>query len=170
QQANAYYAAFRLPDTLFSLIAGGALSSAGIPVLLNARQKQGEEAGSRLISVVLTSLLAVFALLILAVEIFTPALVTRVLAPGFDAPTAGLSAARTRIMLIHPNIFLLGCRATPVLNSRNQFLLTGLSIVSHNVTLILSILALKFFPQMGIYGPTAGVVAGAVLQTLILAP
>ena len=26
--ANAYYAAFRLPDTLFSLIAGGALSSA----------------------------------------------------------------------------------------------------------------------------------------------
>src|SRR5262245_1777932 len=30
--ANAYYAAFRLPDTLFSLIAGGALSSAFIPV------------------------------------------------------------------------------------------------------------------------------------------
>jgi putative peptidoglycan lipid II flippase len=27
-EANAYYAAFRLPDTLFSLIAGGALSSA----------------------------------------------------------------------------------------------------------------------------------------------
>src|SRR5579871_5109809 len=31
--ANAYYAAFRLPDTLFSLVAGGALSSAFIPVL-----------------------------------------------------------------------------------------------------------------------------------------
>jgi putative peptidoglycan lipid II flippase len=32
QQANAYYAAFRLPDTLFSLISGGALYSAMIPV------------------------------------------------------------------------------------------------------------------------------------------
>src|SRR3990172_11932751 len=70
-EANAYYAAFRLPDTLFSLIAGGALSSAMIPVLLNARQKEGEASGWRLISVVLTLLLSVFALLILAVEIFT---------------------------------------------------------------------------------------------------
>src|SRR5690349_20488433 len=62
-QANAYYAAFRLPDTLFSLIAGGALSSAVIPVLLNARQKEGEAAGWRLISVVLTSLLLALAVI-----------------------------------------------------------------------------------------------------------
>src|ERR687891_185439 len=68
QQANAYYAAFRLPDTLFSLIAGGARSSAMIPVLLNARQNEGEGSGWRLISIVLTSLLAVFALLVMAVE------------------------------------------------------------------------------------------------------
>src|SRR5690242_4498017 len=39
-EANAYYAAFRLPDTLFSLIAGGALSSAMIPVLLAARREE----------------------------------------------------------------------------------------------------------------------------------
>ena len=71
-EASAYYAAFRLPDTLFSLIAGGALSSAMIPVLLNARQNEGEASAWRLISIVLTSLLSVFALLILAVEIFTP--------------------------------------------------------------------------------------------------
>jgi len=169
-QANAYYAAFRLPDTLFSLIAGGALSSAVIPVLLNARQKEGEASGWRLISVVLTLLLLVFAVIILAVEVFTPLLVTRVLAPGFDAPTANLTVTLTRIMLIQPIILLLGSVATAVLNSRNQFLLTGLSIVSHNVTLILSILALKLFPQIGIFAPTAGVVAGAILQTLILAP
>src|ERR1041384_5302985 len=170
QQANAYYAAFRLPDTLFSLIAGGALSSAMMPVLLNARQREGEAAGWRLISVVLTSLLLTFAVIILAVEIFTPLLVTRLLAPGFDAPTSALTVTLTRIMLIQPIILLFGSVATAVLNSRNQFLLTGLSIVSHNVTLILSILALKFFPQMGIYAPTAGVVAGAILQTVILAP
>jgi hypothetical protein len=29
-KANAYYAAFRLPDTLFSLIAGGALSAPSV--------------------------------------------------------------------------------------------------------------------------------------------
>jgi putative peptidoglycan lipid II flippase len=169
-EANAYYAAFRLPDTLFSLIAGGALSSAMIPVLLNARQKDGEASSWRLISVVLTSLLAVFALLILAVEIFTPALVTRVLAPGFDPNTSDLTVALTRIMLIQPMILLLGSVATAVLNSRNQFLLTGLSVVSHNVSLIASILALKLFPGLGIFAPTAGVIGGAILQALILSP
>ena len=170
QQANAYYAAFRLPDTLFSLIAGGALSSAVIPVLLNARQKDGEASGWRLISVVLTALLSVFALLILAVEIFTPALVTHLLAPGFDAATSDLTVRLTRVMLIQPIILLLGSVATAVLNSRNQFLLTGLSIVSHNVSLIASILILKLIPNLGILGPTLGVIAGAILQTLILAP
>jgi putative peptidoglycan lipid II flippase len=170
QQANAYYAAFRLPDTLFSLIAGGALSSAMIPVLLNARQKEGEASGWRLISLVLTSLLLVFAIIIIAVEIFTPALVTRVLAPGFDKQTADLTVALTRIMLIQPMILLLGSVATAVLNSRNQFLLTGLSIVSHNVSLIVSILILKLFPNLGIFGPTAGVIGGAILQTMILSP
>jgi len=169
-QANAYYAAFRLPDTLFSLIAGGALSSAMIPVLLNARQKEGEESGWRLISVVLTCLLSVFALLILAVEIFTPALVTRLLAPGFDSETSDLTVRLTRIMLIQPMILLLGSVATAVLNSRNQFLLTGLSIVSHNVSLIASILMLKLFPNLGIFGPTLGVIGGAILQALILSP
>ncbi len=170
QQANAYYAAFRLPDTLFSLIAGGALSSAMIPVLLNTRQKDGEESGWRLISVVLTSLLLVFAIIVLAVEIFTPVLVTRVLAPGFDAQTSSLTVTLTRIMLIQPMILLLGSVATAVLNSRNQFLLTGLSIVSHNVSLIASILILKLFPDLGIFGPTVGVIGGAILQGLILSP
>ena len=169
-QANAYYAAFRLPDTLFSLIAGGALSSAMIPVLLNARQKEGEAAGWRLISVVLTTLMAVFALLIIAVEIFTPALVKGVLAPGFDAQTSDLTVTLTRIMLIQPMILLLGSIATAVLNSRNQFLLTGLSVVSHNISLITSILMLKLFPDLGIFGPTMGVIGGALLQAFILSP
>ncbi len=53
--ASAYYAAFRLPDTLFSLIAGGALSSAFIPVLLRTRREGGTAAEWRLTSLVLTA-------------------------------------------------------------------------------------------------------------------
>ena len=169
-EANAYYAAFRLPDTLFSLIAGGALSSAMIPVLLNAKQQDGEAAGWRLISAVLTTLLAVFVLLIAAVELFTPALVERLLAPGFDAPTSALTVRLTRIMLLQPLILLLGSVATAVLNSRNQFLLTGLSVVSHNISLIVSIVLVGRIPGLGILGPTLGVIGGAILQMIILSP
>ena len=169
-EANAYYAAFRLPDTLFSLIAGGALSSAMIPVLLSAKQQEGEAAGWRLISSVLTTLLGTFVVLILAVEVFAPVLVERVLAPGFDAATSALTVNLTRIMLLQPMVLLLGSVATAVLNSRNQFLLTGLSVVSHNISLILSILAVGQFPGLGILGPTLGVIGGAILQVLILSP
>jgi putative peptidoglycan lipid II flippase len=169
-EANAYYAAFRLPDTLFSLIAGGALSSAMIPVLLSTKREEGEAAGWRLISLVLTTLMLFFTVLVLAVEVFAPAFVNYVLAPGFDAETSRLTVTLTRIMLIQPLILSIGSVATAVLNSRNQFLLTALSVVSHNVALIAGILAAQLFPSLGIYGPTLGVVGGGLLQVLILLP
>src|SRR5581483_5280431 len=82
--ASAYYAAFRLPDTLFSLIAGGALSSAMIPVLLNTSRSDGEEASWRLTSLVLNTLLVFFGVVVIAGLIFTPLFVDHVLAPGFN--------------------------------------------------------------------------------------
>jgi putative peptidoglycan lipid II flippase len=168
--ASAYYAAFRLPDTLFSLIAGGALSSAMIPVLLSTSQQDGEAAGWRLTNLVLNLLLAGISLTVLVGELFAPAFVSHVLAPGFDAHTSNLTVTLTRLMLIQPVILAVGSVATAVLNSRNQFLLTALSVASHNIGLIAGIMATRVHPALGIYGPTLGVVAGAVLQVLILLP
>jgi putative peptidoglycan lipid II flippase len=169
-EASAYYAAFRLPDTLFSLIAGGALSSAMIPVLLGAAREEGEEGAWRLISLVLTSLLVVFTLIVVADELFAPWFVSTLLAPGFDAETSRLTASLTRVMLLQPLVLVVGSVATAVLNSRNQFLLTAISVASHNLGLIGGIIAGRLVPSVGIYGPTLGVVAGAILQAVILLP
>ena len=169
-EANAYYAAFRLPDTLFSLIAGGALSSAMIPVLIITQRAAGKEAGWRLTNLVLTTLLAVFAIVVFAGEIFAPVFVNRLLAPGFDPETSQLTVRLTQIMLIQPLILAIGSVATAVLNGRNQFIPTALSVLGHNIALISGILAARFFPGLGIYGPTMGVVGGAVLQVLIMLP
>jgi putative peptidoglycan lipid II flippase len=169
-EANAYYAAFRLPDTLFSLIAGGALSSAMIPVLLSTTREGDRQSGVRLTNLVLSSLLAVFAFIVLAGEIFAPAFVQRVLAPGFDAETSQLTIRLTRIMLIQPLILAIGSVATAVLNSRNQFIPTALSVLGHNIALIIGILAAQIYPPLGIYGPTLGVIGGAILQVFFLAP
>src|SRR6185503_18776653 len=129
--ANAYYAAFRLPDTLFSLIAGGALSSAMIPVLLSAAQEEGDSGVWRLTNLVMTSLLMVFAAVVLVGELLAPTFVSHLLAPGFDAETSELASDLTRIMLMQPLILAVGSVATALLNSRNQFLLTALSVMSH---------------------------------------
>ncbi len=169
-EASAYYAAFRLPDMLFNLIAGGALSSAMIPVWLSATREEGEHAGWQLTHLVLTTLLAVVALLVLIGEIFAPAFVTTLLAPGFDARTSQLTVTLTRVMLVQPLILTVASVATAVLNSQNQFLLTALSVASHNIAPIAGIAVAWLYPELGIYGPTFGVVGGAVLQVLILLP
>lgn len=168
--ANAYYAAFRLPDTLFNLIAGGTLSNAMIPVLIGTYRKDGEAAWYRLISLVLTSLIGAMVVIVTLLLIFTPAFVHYVLAPGFDQETANLTIALTRVKLFQPLILAIGSVATAVLNSRSQFLLPAISVVSHNITLIGGILLARIFPEIGVFGPTVGTVAGAVLQVLILWP
>ena len=119
-EANAYYAAFRLPDALFSLIAGGALSSAMIPVLLNTAQEAGNAAAARLINRILTTVGAGVVVIVLASEICTPLFVTHVLAPGFDAATRQLTINLTRVMLLQPLILVVGSVATAVLNSRSS--------------------------------------------------
>ena len=43
-------------------------------------------------------------------------------------------------------------------------------MTSHNVALISGIVAAMLWPELGIYGPTLGVIGGAVLQVLILLP
>jgi putative peptidoglycan lipid II flippase len=168
--ATAYYAAFRLPDTLFSLIAGGALSSAMIPVLLSTSKDDSEDAARRLTSLVLNTMLAAFAVIVVVGELLTPAFVTKVLAPGFDTSTGNLTVGLTRLMLIQPLILAVGSVATAVLNSKNRFILTAASVASHNIGLIIGILASRAYPQLGVYGPAGGVVLGALLQVLILLP
>lgn len=169
-EANAYYAAFRLPDTLFNLIAGGTLSNAMIPVLIGTIRKDGQEAGYRLVSLVLTSLMIAVAVIVLLLELLAPYFVRYLLAPGFDEPTMALTITLTRIKLLQPFILAVGSVATAVLNSRNRFLLPALSITVYNITLISGIFAARLHPPIGIYGPTVGTVIGAVLQVAILFP
>lgn len=169
-EASAYYAAFRLPDTIASLISGGALSNAMIPALLGARYESGDIGEQRLVNLAATTLSVAVSLVVLVCMIFAPFFVRFVLAPGFDAESAALTVALTRIMLAQLALVVLASVAIAVLNARNQFLLTAISIVTHNVTMIGGILAARFFPGVGIYGPTFGVVGDAILQLIILWP
>lgn len=169
-EASAFYAAIRLPDVLFSLVAGGALSSAMIPVLLATAREDGQEAAARLSSLVLNTLIAAFAGLVVAGELVAPAFVTTLLAPGFDPSTSSLTVYLTRLMLLQPLILAVGSVATALLNSHNRFGLAALSVASHNLGLIAGLMATRVHPALGITGPALGVIAGALLQVLILSP
>lgn len=168
--ADAYNAAFRLPETLATMLAGGTLANALIPVLLAVVYTQGQQAAERFLSLVLNVLLLVVVSIVLVAVFATPWFVTHILVPGFDAPTLQLTINLTRLLLLELIIVVMFSVANAVLISRNQFLLPALSIAFQNLTIIAGIIAAMLFPEIGVYGPAVGSLGDAALQLLILLP
>ncbi len=169
-EATAYYAAFRLPDTLFNLIAGGALIYAFVPIFLSYDTQRGEREAWRLASLVFNVLLVSLTAFVLVAEIVAPAFVTKLLVPGLPPFEQALTITLTRIMLLHSLILGLGTVATAILNSRRQFLRPALSIAIYDLGLIGGLLVSFAIPGVGIYGPTFGLLVSAILQVGILIP
>jgi putative peptidoglycan lipid II flippase len=169
-EASAYYAAFRLPETIGTLVAGGTITNALVPVLLRVSHDEGEAAGKRLLNVTLGTLLVVLAPLLLLCALFAPLFVRNVLAPGFDATTSTLTVALTRLMLLEVALVVSEGVLAALLISRGQLLLPAIAIALRNVTLLTGLAASFAFPQIGIYGPTFGAIGDGLLQLLILLP
>jgi putative peptidoglycan lipid II flippase len=168
--ANAFYASSRLPDTLFNLIAGGALTHAFIPVFLAYEKDKGREETWKLVSLVFNLMFVVLTLLALIGEFIAPAFVNNLLVPGYPPAERALTTNLTRIMLFHPLILGLGTIVTAVLNSKRQFLLPAISIAIYNVGLIGGLLVSLAVPGVGIYGPTYGTLVAALLQVGVQIP
>lgn len=168
--AAAYYAAFRLPETLGVLIAGGALANALVPVLIRVSARDGEAAAHRLLDRTLSLLLAVFAPLSALTALAAPPLVEHLLAPGLSPAAQALSAQLTRIMLLE--VLLLVAEATlgALLVARGQLLLPAMAIAAHNITLIGGVGLAGLLPEVGIFAPTVGSVLDGVMRLAILVP
>ena len=172
-EANAFYAAVRLPDTLFNLIAGGALSQAFIPVFVlysQQRMQPGQREAWRLTSLIFNVMLVTLTIATLIAEFLTPAFVNSLLVPGYPPAEQALTTTLTRIMLIQPLLLGLSSIATSVLSSKRQFLLPALSIATYNFGLIGGLCFSLVFAGVGIYGPTYGTIVAALLQFLIQLP
>lgn len=163
---DVYWAAFRLPDMIFQLLVIGALSAAFIPVFSEYLERDKEEA-RHVASSVITLLTFVFFFLALLVFVFAEPL-SELITGAFSGDQIKLMASLTRIMLLAQFFFLFSNFLTGVIQSHQRFLVPALSPVVYNLGIILGILVLS--PVLGIYGPTLGVVFGALLHFLIQLP
>src|SRR5215204_246821 len=82
---DTFNAANNLPDVLFALISGGALSMAFIPLMSDYLTKQGRAAAWDLFSRVANLAFLVTGLIAILVAIFAQQLVDHVIVPGFTA-------------------------------------------------------------------------------------
>lgn len=168
--ANAYYAAFRLPDTLFNLVAGGILINAFVPVFLSYEKEHGQKETWRLTSLVFNVMLVTLTVLVVTGEFLAPTFVNKFLVPGYSPSEQALTTTLTRIMLLQPLILGVGTVVTGVLSSKRQFLLPALSLAIYNIGLIGGLLVTLAIPGIGIYGPTFGVLVAVALQLLVQIP
>lgn len=167
-QLDAYLAAFRLPDFIFQLIAGGALGSAFIPTF-TAFLTRGDRAGAwRLASAVINLLLLVLSLIALLVALFAPALVTHVIAPGFPPAQQALTAQLLRWLLLSTLIFGVSGTVMDILNSFQHFSSPALAPAVYNLGIIAG--AWLLAPRWGVHGLVMGVVAGAAGHLLVQMP
>ncbi len=161
-QLDAYQAAFRVPDLLFQLIAGGALGSAFLPVFTGALTRRDLKSAWRLFSAMINLVLILLTGLAALMAIAAPWLVRTVLAPGFSPAQQALTVELVRWMLVSTVIFGVSGIVMGVLNSFQHFLLPALAPILYN----LSIIAGAWFlaPRFGVFGLVLGVVVGAALH------
>ncbi len=164
ETTGAFRAASQFPDVLFTLVAGGALSSALLPVLAATRRDVGEAAAWRLASLVLNALVVTLLVVSVAGLFAAPWLVRHVILPEYSPPAQNLAITMTRILLIQPVVLGAGTVITAWLNSRNRFFLPAIGVACHNIGILTGIGAAILFPGVGIWGPVWGVVGGAILQ------
>ncbi len=166
-QLGPFFTAFRIPDFLFQLVAAGALSSALIPVVTALVATDEEARAWRVVSTVITLMLAALALLAGVVLAFAPQLVA-LIAPGFDEPLLAQTTELTRVMVLSPLFLAAGAVATSVLNARGRFAAAGMAPLVYNGAIIVG--AVLLVPAFGIDGLAYGVVLGAAGHLLVQVP
>ncbi|HEV3309664.1 MAG TPA: murein biosynthesis integral membrane protein MurJ [Chloroflexota bacterium] len=155
-----YNAAFRIPDILFTVVAGGALSSAFVPVFAGLLERNREQDAWRVANTVLNSLLLALVVLAAGAFVLAPQL-THLLYPG-KAIDPVQTASLTRIMLVQPILLGLGGLFAAMQNSYNRFLLPAIAPVLYNLAIIVG--AALFGPHFGVTAAAWAVVVGAVIM------
>lgn len=164
--ADAYTAAFKVPDLFMYLLAGGALASTFIPVFKEHLQLNKHKTAWQIFSVVATVTALVAGLFVIIAEIWTPEFV-RLLNPGYDAATVALTVPLTRIVLPAQIFFMLGGLLMGTLNARGQFFLPALAPSIYNLGIIFG--AAVLYPLgLGTAGLMWGALGGAFLGNFAL--
>ncbi len=164
---SVYFAAFRLPETIFEVLVFGALSSAFVPVFTSFISRKQKDQAWYVAAVSLNFVILIFAAFALLIFIFAQPLY-RILAPGFSPDQTAQIAQITRILLFAQAFFVFSYFLTGVLESMQRFLVPAMAPLFYNLGIILGTIFLA--PRLGIYGPAIGAVIGAFFHFLIQLP
>ena len=143
--ADAFFVAFRLPNTFRRLFAEGVFNAAFIPSYTEANLKSEDES-KKFADDVLNFLLIILLAIVFIAEIFTPALVY-LIAPGFSTDPLKFDLAVNLTRLTFPFLFFVSLSSffSGILNSKNKFAAAAAGPIILNIIIILSLFVSYFF-------------------------
>ncbi|MEK9160854.1 MAG: lipid II flippase MurJ [Patescibacteria group bacterium] len=159
-----YYAAFKIPDLVFALVASLVSAYVLIPRIAGAQREETKKLLSQA-----ASFLFIGGGIICAVLAWLMPQMLLVLFPNFvDSPRADEFVLLARLLLMQPILLGLSGVLASVTQVNRRFLLFALSPILYNVGIIVG--ALFLYPSMGLSGIGIGVILGSVAHLLINIP
>jgi len=137
--ADAFNAAFRIPNLLQNLFGEGVLSASFIPEYSRLVARGDQRESDRLAGAVLAALALVAAILVLLGVLMAPMLVA-LIAPGFTGEKRELTTQLTRIFFPASGLLVFSAWCLGILNSHRRFFLSYAAPVVWNLTMVAAML------------------------------
>jgi putative peptidoglycan lipid II flippase len=171
---DAFTVAFRIPNLLRDLFAEGALSTAFVTTFSKTIARGGDVAAWRLANKVASMTALCLSVICIAGMVFSSSLVA-LLAPGFDAEKAALTAHLTRIMFPFILLVSLAALVMGMLNAKNVFGMPAMASSFFNLGSIIGGVILGYWidPHFGLralIGLAFATVIGGALQLVVQLP
>ena len=170
-EADAFRAAFRIPNLLQNLFGEGVLSASFIPVYASLVADEEREDASRVAGAVFAILALVVSLLVAIGVVAAPFLVD-VIAAGFPADKRDLTVTLVRVLFPGAGLLVLSAWCLGILNSHRKFFLSYAAPVLWNVAMIATLLwfgARANLQELAVW-LAWGSVVGSALQMLVQLP
>ena len=164
-EADAFNAAFVLPDMIMYFLVGGAASVTFVTMLTRYHEAGREDEAERSLSVILTTMLLVLGAAIVLAEVLAPYYV-KWWFNGFSPDKVALCVRLTRILLPGPLFFFSGGLLGAVLLVRKQFTIQAVTPLIYNLGTILG--GVLLVRKMGVSSLALGTTAGAFLGPFLL--
>ena len=169
--ADAFAAAFRIPNMLQNLLGEGVLSASTIPVYSRLKARGEHEAQQEVASAVLAILALVTAIVVMLGVLFAPQ-ITSLIAIGFKGEKLELTTQLVRVLFPGAGLLVLSAWCLGVLNAHERFFLAYASASFWNVAMIATLLYFggRSDESTLVYWLAWGSVVGCFLQLAVQWP
>jgi putative peptidoglycan lipid II flippase len=169
--ADAFNAAFRIPNFLQNVFGEGALSASFIPVYAKLLAHEDEKEATRVASAVL-SILAMTTSVIVVLGVFTTPYLIDLIAPGFSGEKRELTIRLVQIFFPGAGLLVLSAWCLGVLNSHRRFFLSYTAPVIWNFAIIAALIGFGGRHQQNRLAELVawGSVIGSGLQVVVQLP